>query len=595
VSLSHTIWERAMHDRMKGTWRSTSSIRRRSPSDRSSRCGRWSAIVLVISAALALVLGSSADTAGGATPTGLKASVSYLAKACSPAPDRASTPKAVTAGTLVLRRGGRTVRLSLVPGGTNPARFTLPGSGRIRATLELQTPRVRVTDGAGLVRTIPLRAQIARNGRVSFSVRGDDNQADVNALIQVQRGARLAAVTAPRQLRRVTLRVLHGPPPVGEGQVFFDAPTTIKVASEGSFDPRWEPTPLVHEYGHFVLHELNAEGPDGGDHQINTSYPTQPTLAWNEGFSTAFAALVLKEGGGLLNFACGPYSNLAVQPARPELASDVDRRYAQYNETRVAGATYQLVGRLGGGERGLKRLLGAFNTYRRDGHSVWTARDLRDLVVRSFERSGADHTTFDLVFRGQGIAWDRSINVGVPGTDPELAKLAQAGITMTVRVSGPAGFDCRTTTDIDPGVNQLVDGPALVIGEKRADGGIAFSNADDCYLSTGTTLVDFVKGHTFGGDSATIPFPYLSGGGHWSGPYTVYATYSCEFEPTSDPAVRYCPTGMQVLVTGTNFALMINAPSVRDAPLLLPRGVETQVGTFTAKGDCTVAALDCGV
>lgn len=572
----------------------------RGPRRRSNRDGGvapWWVLIPAVALAVTLATSPSVDVAGGATPPGLKAGVTYQSKPCSTAPSRAALPKPVAAGTVVLRRvgGRRVVRLSLVAGGTNPTRFSLPGSGRISATLELLTPRVRVTDAAGRLKRIPLRAQAARNGRVTFSVRGAENQADVNALIQVQRAARVAAVSAPRQLRRITVRVVHGAPPPGEGEVSFDAPATIQVATEGSYDPRWEPTALTHEYGHFVLHSLGAEGPDGGEHDIAKSFPTQPTLAWNEGFSTAFAAVVLKEGQGLLTFQCGPYSHVGVQPARPELASDVDRRYAQYSETRVAGATYQVIARLGGGERGLKRLLGAFGSYRRDGHSVWTARDLRDLIVQAFERSGADHTAFDVIFSGQGIAWNRTVNVGIPGTDPEVAKLTQAAMTMTVRVSGPGGFDCRTTSDIDPAVNMLVDGPALVVGEKRSDGGLAFSNADDCYLSTGTTVVDFIKPHTFGGDSVTIPFPYLAGGTHWSGQYTVYATYTCQFEPSADPGVAYCPTGMQVRITAANLILQINAPDIRDVPLVLPRGVDTQVATFTARGDCTISGLDCGI
>ena len=479
----------------------------------------------------------------------------------------------------------------LCPGGP-----TLRGSrclAGISATLELVTPRVRVTNAAGVLKRIPLQAQLARGGTVSFSIRGGENHADTNTLVQLQRAARLAAVTVPRQLRRVTARVQNMVPP--DQEAYFDEPATIQVLTEGAVDPRWEPTELIHEYGHFVLNQLGAEGPDGGVHETARSYPAQPTLAWNEGFSTAFAALVQKDGAGLVTFRCGPYSHVGVQPARPDLVSDIDRRYAQYSETRVAGVVYQTVARLGGGERGLKRLLATFGAYRRAGHSVQTARDLRDLVVQSFERTGADHTGYELIFRGQGISWDRTINVGVPPTDPEVAKIRQAGMTMTVRMSGPGGFDCRTTTDIDPDANELVDGPALVIGQKRADGGLSFSNADDCYLSTGTTTVDFVKSHTFGGDSVTLPFPYLAGGTHWSGEYTVYATYTCTFEATADPAVAYCPTEMQVRITGSNLTLQVTAPTVREAPLALPRGVETKVATFTAKGDCMIAGTDCGV
>lgn len=62
------------------------------------------------------------------------------------------------------------------------------------------------------------------------------------------------------------------------------------------------------------------------------------------------------------------------------------------------------------------------------------------------------------------------------------------------------------------------------------------------------------------------------------------ATNSCQFEPTADPNVAYCPTGLQVLISADNLILLSNAPDVRDAPLVLPRGVETQIATFAAKG-----------
>lgn len=541
-----------------------------------------------------LVIGLTSIAAEPAVAaTRVKVGVTYRWQPCSSAADRLAQLKPVTAGTLVLKRGGRTRRVSLLAGATMPARVALPGKGRIRALLELQTPRVRVTDSAGGLITIQLPAQAPRRGRVAFVIRGEDRAADVNALIALQRAARLAAVTAPRQLPRVTAQITNR-----AGVAFFDSPTRIEVpnGAGSDADARWEPTELVHEYGHLVLHTFGAEGPDGGDHFITQSYPDRPTLAWTEGFSNAFAALVLDEGRGALTFGCRPFVNLAVQPATPQLASDADRRYAQYSEVRVAGATYQLAQRLGGRTRGLKRLLDAVTRYRRDGHAVWTARDLRDAVVQSFERTGADHSAYSAVFWGQGMRWDRKVNVGLAPVDAERDRIVQAGMTMTVRVAGPGGFNCRTTTDIDPLDTLVVDGSLPVIGAKRADGGLSFSNADDCYLSTGTTTVDFLTPHAFGFDSATIPFPYLAGGAHWGGAYTVYATYTCTFEPASDPNIRYCPAALQTDVRADNLGLLVTVPSAAaPARIALPRGVETQVATFRANGDCTVATTNCGI
>jgi hypothetical protein len=546
-------------------------------------------MVLGAGAPLAMADGSVQHASGT-----LAARVTYQWKPCDPAPDRLASPRPVTAGTLVLKRGGKRVRVSLLPGGTRPARVSLPGQGRIAASLELVTPRVRITDPAGVVvKPIRLRGGVAANGRVAFFVPRQGDHGHVNTLIGLQRAARVAAVTAPRQLRRLDAHVFAGPAG-GRPPARFVEPATIEVG-QTPHDAEWEPTALAHEYGHFILHSLGAEGPDGGDHDLGKSYPKQPTLAWNEGFSHAFAAIVLKEGQGSLTNGCAPYANLADQPARPSLATDEDRRYAQYSETRVAGATYNLVKRLGGGETGLKRLLRALPSYRRDGHSVWTARDLRDLVVHAFERSAADHAAYDRVFFAQGMSWQRRVNVGIPLSDPEFEKILQAGATVTVRVTGPGGFDCRSTIEIDGGASTAIDGGGIALGLKRADGGLGFSANDDCYLTTGSDPIDFNNPHTFGGDHVEIPFPYLAGLGHWGGEYTVFAKFLCEFDTRGATSQAYCPTVKQVDVTADSLLLLVTSPAARQpVPVALARGVETKIATFRANGECTVMAFDCG-
>ncbi len=216
--------------------------------------------------------------------------------------------------------------------------------------------------------------------------------------------------------------------------------------------------------------------------------------------------------------------------------------------------------------------------------------------MRSFERSGADHGAYSTLFWGQGMRWDRKVNVGLATVDAERDRVSQAAMTMTVRVAGPGGFACRTTTDVDLLATVMVDEPLLVTGAKRADGGLAFSTSDDCYLLTGTTTVDFANPHVFGFDQATIPFPYLAGGAHWAGPFTVYATYTCTYEPGSDPAARYCPVALQAEIRADNLGLLVTLPSAAGpARIALARGVETPVATFRANRDCTVVTTDCGV
>jgi hypothetical protein len=241
-------------------------------------------------AALILLTGIVAvlDGAASARPSSgtLSVRVTYRWKPCSTAGDRLAAVKPVTAGTLELRRAGRTIRVSLLAGGTQPAGISLPGRGPVSATLVLQTPRVRVTGPrGGTAERIGLHKQAAVNGHLSFTVGADEERnGHVNTLIQLQRAARAAAATAPRQLPLVQAHVYDGPP-ASRPDIHFDSPTTINVGQAEGLDAQWEPTALIHEYGHFVLHTLGAEGPDGGEHDSRKSYPQKPTLAWNEGFS----------------------------------------------------------------------------------------------------------------------------------------------------------------------------------------------------------------------------------------------------------------------------------------------------------------------
>ena len=153
----------------------------------------------------AIVGACVAAVAGGApAASALTVRATYQWRPCSSASDRLGVPKPVIAGTLVVRRRGsaRSVRVSLLGNGTAPARVSLPGSGRIIGTLELQTPAVRITNAAGAVERVPLHVRQLPNGRVTFSVRNADDHGHVNTLVALQRAARIAAAASPRRLRR---------------------------------------------------------------------------------------------------------------------------------------------------------------------------------------------------------------------------------------------------------------------------------------------------------------------------------------------------------------------------------------------------------
>ena len=277
--------------------------------------------------------------------------------------------------------------------------------------------------------------KLPKNRRLAFSVPDlkEDVHGEVNVLVELVRAARTAFLAAPKPLPPV--RVITGRP-----ETAFSRPDKIDVAD----GDQWEPSILAHEYGHHVLDEITPVTATG-DHDLIVSYPNRPKLAWSEGFPTAFAAVVYPSLRGQLREKCKPIMNLAAAPATPGLESTKDRRYAQYNELRVAAATYALMRRIGAGglDLGLKRLLDGLDAYRRDGHSAWTARDLRDLARELAERSAADHVAIDKIFLDQGMSWLRQVGVGL-----DFAKYAASGVVsaipeITVRLVGPAGFDCR--------------------------------------------------------------------------------------------------------------------------------------------------------
>jgi hypothetical protein len=283
-------------------------------------------------------------------------------------------------------------------------------------------------------------------------------------------------------------------------------------------------------------------------------------------------------------------------PTRPVLALK-HARYAQYNETRVAAATYNLIEYLGGGVPGLKRLLDAMKTYSRDGHKAWTARDLRDLAVQNFENNSADHQAIDEIFYMQGMDWGQSFGLEIDESQ-DYGKFAD--IEIMLRVTGPGGFDCRATSDIyDPKATPLDGGVGVVTGKKKvADGGLAYSVNDDCYLQSGDGVVGKrrPKGWTLGIDSVTIPFPYLDRLAHWAGPYAVTAKYVCARAPEAGSAKHRCPATFPVQLRVWNDWLIINEPNLlKPIPVTLVKDIDMPIVTFKANGECkAIGAVDCG-
>lgn len=285
---------------------------------------------------------------------------------------------------------------------------------------------------------------------------------------------------------------------------------------------------------------------------------------------------------------------LTSQPATPHLKSPIDERYAQYNEVRVAAASYQLMEWLGKNpppvagqdplDLGLKRLLGAMAHYKRDGHGVWVTRDLRDSAVQEFEQTAQDHAAIEDIFAGQQISWDQGLAVMI-GPDTEINHHDQR---IALHITGPDGFDCRSGANTGSNV-VLIDGGRGALGRKGASGGLPFSANDDCYI--------VYEPGVLGTSRWEIPFPYLANLAHWEKMgFTVRAKYFCgpndQFFPHD-----HCPHMLKMIVSVLNTSVIVAGPQkCYGIPVTLVRDAEVPLQTFTADGNSKVgdANTDCG-
>ena len=494
------------------------------------------------------------------------------------------------------------MRLSLA--GAAPGSASLAGSGPVTAKLILQTPLVRVVDGAtgNAAQRIGLGSAVVRNGRVSFVLRrSESDDGHVSTLIELQRGARFASRNAPRRLPVLTANVVDGPVASRPG-TGFAAPARIVVGKgssgfggTGDTDAQWEPAILLHEYGHFVLHTVAPDNGPEVDHNWSTSYPEQPNLAWSEGFASAFAALArpklrrtavpgLRPAGGELRG--DPRAPGAGQrPRRPLRAVERDAR---------RGGRVQVVKRLGGGDSGFKRLLAGLRAHRRDGHHVWTARDLRDMVVTQFERRRATTSASSRRSAARGCTGrcrSRSASGVVRGGDALGGGGAGRQRRRPRRVQLRAVGRRRQRPEPTP-----LNGGGFALGQRFANGGLSFLDDDDCFLISGDGAVGGDETpHSLGSDHAEVPFPFLAGGGHFGGRYEVRARYVCAFDVRfGPPEVFNCPAVATFKVGVVDPLLLGTVPelaTLADVPLAL--NVDTVVATYTAEGKCSVGTVDC--
>jgi len=600
---------------------------------------------LLLAAVTVVAVGATAAAAPGGTSTAAgdaaRGRVTYFSRAC--ASDNAPNRAPVSTGELVLRRGGARQVVELGSGGVFSV--NLPGSGDVKAELVLDNQRVRVvgaspTTSPGEVAgatamVVPLvPAFNPAEGPIVLSPgrHADGSNGGVNILEVLDRGAQVANKARGAKLPKVTAqwfsdKVLAGRP----GTAYADNVIVVGSAAggpgSGPVPAEWEPVPLLHEYGHHLLRNTADPEQPHVTHLLTDVFPKQPSVAWGEGFASAFAAIVLKSGN--LTVDCGKqYQNLATTPARPKLLGS-DQRFAQYNETRTAAIAWRVMTKLGPADpaAGLAQLLTVLKTYRRDGKPLRSTRDLRDAIAMSFEKTKADHVAYDQIFQRQGVSWWRQLEArlpaailvpplppGVPAGPIVGLGLSQAVVELQLRVQGPGGFDCRLKTDtgIADSQGKLDNGSTIPLLRNAASGGLAFSNNDDCWLgggdgTPGTTLPGgvtppggFLLQGPIGG-TALLPFPYLPNLAHWGGSYRVIARYSCAIQPQILPAPvapPNCPASVPVTV---NEEAQVDDPSASlTATVTLPLGQDVTLLTFEAQGgNCSLTnnsgPIDCSI
>ena len=106
---------------------------------------------------------------------------------------------------------------------------------------------------------------------------------------------------------------------------------------------------------------------------------------------------------------------------------------------------------------------------------------------------------------------------------------------------------------------------------------------------------------TITGAQMILGFPYLKNGNHLSGKYTLTARFACanHLDPDpDDPAPSLCTGDRRVRISVLNGGAFDVTGYGDDVSgyLNLPRGQDTQVLEWTARGQCKIAdGTDCSV
>jgi hypothetical protein len=481
-------------------------------------------------------------------------------------------------------------RIQLNPSGANPVEAPLDAQGRFQNVQVPQAERIEafaITDGPRVTVApdvdgaqpylIPLGEvttsnQVFRIGAIG-SAPPQYTEGAANIYGVLEEGATVAAAASPVAIPKIRARWRYGlggnwlgdragsaydpntnsifvggrqSPPTGD---ISGTPESVASARD-----EYEKLPLLHEYGHHVLETVAAD-PDSaaGNHSFSSVHSDNPGLPWSEGFANAFAAIVT--GSPQQTLGCTTRLDLGAKPAtartnpndplQPMPPPD-EKHFAQYNETAIAGALWGVVGHLGGGAAGLKRLMSALHNK----PPIGSMRDARDALAedRSIESTREQHEQITEILRDQRINWFVEVDVSMPNpfTTPGDKEIQ-------FKMDGPRSYnDCRVEDEFADNAGLLPEewDPGVAHGdpnfELAGEGGLPDTWHDDCFgISDGNPDSDDPGGPS---DTFFVEFPYSGGSNPASEVHSFSVRYTCKSTVTdTDNCLSSVTAGIDIL------------------------------------------------
>ena len=293
---------------------------------------------------LGAALVAVAACGGSDGPPSLRGTISYE--------DRAQQPNGRLATELV-PMPARGVTLSLINEADGAVLTTVTTDDDGRYTIEFVEPLVEPTEPVHLLAAAmnmsPERPiQVVRRDRQVFGAGGEaftyEDGTDVDLLITEASGVAEAFNVfdmAVDSHDAVTTRLALTPTPItliwekgSNDGTYYSGDATVHLLGAASDDDGYDDTVILHEIGHFFEDVVGRTDSPGGSHDGS---PTDPNLAWSEGFATYWAMAVKQTpfygdsnaGGGW------GYNGEATVTRAPQPAGDIGQDVAENMTTEI--------------------------------------------------------------------------------------------------------------------------------------------------------------------------------------------------------------------------------------------------------------------